>query len=98
MARQKYQKQIETVTDTVEPDITTPDSTEAKVEAPKKEVEYDAVAVGHIALPGGKYKIFRILVDSKSGDTGGIEVLKNCDDKSDMVYEFKIAAARNGLV
>lgn len=62
------------------------------------EITFDTVAVGHVQLPNGDFHMIRVPVNSTTLQTGKVELGQKCRDKLEAKYEFKIEAARNGLV
>lgn len=62
------------------------------------EITFDTVAVGHVQLPNGNFHMIRVPVNSATLQTGKVELGQKCADKLEAKYEFKIEAARNGLV
>jgi hypothetical protein len=74
------------------------DQTEQQTSEVETEITFDTVAVGHVQLPNGDFHMIRVPVNSATLQTGKVELGQKCADKLEAKYEFKIEAARNGLV
>ena len=74
------------------------DTTEPNVKGESEQKTFDTVAVGHVKLANGDFHMIRIPVNSQTLEVGEVELGKKCRDKLEAKYEFKIEAAKNGLV
>lgn len=72
-------------------------TTEETVVTPESAV-YDGIAVGNVKLANGKYRVVSIKFNSETGQAGGTETYSECDDIYEAFYDFKMAAAKNGLL
>lgn len=73
-------------------------SEETQSESTEQQKTFDTVAVGHVKLANGDFHMIRVPVNSQTLEVGEVELGKKCRDKLEAKYEFKIEAAKNGLV
>ena len=73
-------------------------SEDTQTETTEQEKTFDTATVGHVQLANGDFHMIRIQVNSKTLEVGAVELGKKCRDKLEAKYEFKIEAAKNGLV
>lgn len=73
-------------------------ASEIEAVSPEEQITFDTVAVGHVQLSNGDFHMIRVPVNSTTLQTGKVELGQKCKDKAEAKYEFKIEAARNGLV
>jgi hypothetical protein len=77
--------------------VTDAENTEQEVEN-KEEKTFDTIAVGHVKLSNGDFHMIKVPINSHTLEVGEVQLGKKCRDVLEAKYEFKIEAAKSGLV